>query len=189
MSETGISPFVPEGEQSSHLLAVALEGQFTSFYAGQASPLLNVEEEADDEDESASSQTSEEVELGPVSAVIEKSPESARLIVIGSNDFAADQILQMMIGATGTAYNNPTQLMINVVDWSVEDQSLIGIRSRGNFNRTLPPMEQADQALIEYLNYFLALISVFAVMFYYRTRQKRKMEKQSLWLNMDGGVR
>lgn len=189
VSETGVSPFIPEGEQSSHLLAAALEGQFTSFYAGQTSPLLAGSEDSSEEaEEDNENESSEEVELGPVSAVIEKSPESARLIVIGSNDFAADQTLQMMSGATGTLYNNPTQMMINVVDWSIEDQSLIGIRSRGNFNRTLPPMEQSDQSVIEYVNYVVALISVFAVMFYFRRRQSSRIKEQKLWLNVEGGA-
>ena len=79
-------------------------------------------------------------------------------------------------------------MMINVVDWSVEDQSLIGIRSRGNFNRTLPPMEQSDQSVIEYLNYFVALLSVIGVMLYFRARQNRKIKEQKLWLNVEGGA-
>ena len=93
-----------------------------------------------------------------------------------------------MSGATGTLYNNPTQMMINVVDWSIEDQSLIGIRSRGNFNRTLPPMGQSDQSVIEYVNYVVALISVFAVMFYFRRRQSSRIKEQKLWLNVEGGA-
>ena len=193
VSDTGVSPFVPDGEQSSHLLAAALEGTFTSFYVGQTSPLLEEEASAPEQDaaaetDSGTQESSEAEPLGTVSAVIDKSPESARLIVIGSNDFAADQILQMMGGATGTLYNNTTQMLVNVVDWSVEDQSLIGIRSRGNFNRTLPPMEQSEQSSLEYINYGLAILGVAGVMFYFRSRQNRKVKLQQRWLGIAGGV-
>ncbi len=188
VSDTSISPFLPQGEQSSHLLAVALQGQFESYFKGQRSPLL---EEADaaaetESEEGAAAETSERVELGTVSTVLEKSPEAARLIVIGSNDFAADQVLQMVGSATGTLYANTTQLMTNIVDWSVEDQSLIGIRSRGNFNRTLPGMEQSTQSVIEYLNYGFALLGVMLVILFFNARQKRKVAMQRSWLNQVG---
>ncbi|NKC01357.1 MAG: ABC transporter permease subunit [Pseudomonadales bacterium] len=190
VGETGISPFVPEGEQASHLLAVALEGQFESYFKGKTSPLLESAEadaEVEPESEEAATETSEGVELGTVSTVIEKSPEAARLIVIGSNDFAADQVLQMVGSATGTLYANTTQLMTNIVDWSVEDQSLIGIRSRGNFNRTLPGMEQSTQSVIEYLNYGFALMGIVFVILFFNSRQKRKVIQQRSWLAQTGG--
>ena len=100
-----------------------------------------------------------------------------------------------MVGsATGTLYANTTQLMINTVDWAVEDQSLIGIRSRGNFNRTLPGMEQSAQSIIEYVNYGFAVLGVLIVMLYFRSRQKRTQRLQAAWLSAktvsdEGGAR
>lgn len=194
VSETGISPFVPQGELGARLLAVALEGRFESFFKGQPSPLLEAESERESDTgagstEAEETETTETVELGTVSAVIEKSPESARLIVIGSNDFVADQTLQMVGSASGTLYANTTQMMVNAIDWSVEDQSLIGIRSRGNFNRTLPGMGQDAQSTLEYINYGVAALGVFAVIFFFRSRQRRRMRLQSSWMVVTGEER
>jgi len=186
VTDTGISPFSPTGEQSSHLLGVVLEGRFESAFVGKTSPLLTQVSESTESSDTDEEATSETVELGTISTVIEKSPESARLIVFGSNDFLADQVLQMVGSAEGTLYANSTQLMTNIVDWSVEDQGLIGIRSRGNFNRTLPGMDEGTQSLIEYLNYGLAVIGVGLVMLYFRSRQKRRTIEQSAWLEETG---
>jgi ABC-2 type transport system permease protein len=40
----------------------------------------------------------------------------------------------------------------------LQDEELLGIRSRGHFNRTLPPMADRVRLGIEYLNYGLALV-------------------------------
>lgn len=47
---------------------------------------------------------------------------------------------------------------MNTLDWALQDDQLLEIRSRAHFNRTLPPMERRAQMLIEYFNYGLALL-------------------------------
>ena len=79
-------------------------------------------------------------------------------------------MLQLIGSAEGTIYGNSVQLMANVVDWSLEDRSLLAIRSRGHFNRTLPPLEQAEQAVIESVNYLVALIGIGFVFLWHRRR-------------------
>ena len=123
--------------------------------------------------------------LGVVSGVIERSSESARLIVFSSNNFLADQILRMVGSAEGIIYTNSVQMMANVVDWSLEDQSLLDIRSRGHFNRTLPPMERADQALWEYLIYGLAFVGIGVVFLAYRWRMANARRIYAGWLEGD----
>ena len=99
-----------------------------------------------------------------MTAVIEKSPESARLIVLGSASFLADQTVRMIGSADGTIYTGSLELMANIVDWAVEgDQSLLGIRGRGHFNRTLDPMSEDQQRVWEYANYALALAGLAVV--------------------------
>ncbi len=88
---------------------------------------------------------------------IDKSPESARLFVFGSNTFLSDQTLSMIGSAAGTVYGNSLQLVANAVDWSLEDRGLLAIRSRGHFNRTLPPLPEAERMTLEYSNYGIAL--------------------------------
>ena len=182
--DQGLSGFVPEGVQQRQILGVLLEGKFGSHFAGQESPLLipdDVEEDATPETDAT--QTSEAVELGTVSSVIGKSPESARLILFSSNDFLADQTLQMVGSADGTMYLNTVQMVANLVDWATEDQSLVGIRARGNFNRTLPGMETSEQTTVEWINYILAVLGVVAVMFFFRSRGVQRRALHQLWLS------
>ena len=47
---------------------------------------------------------------------------------------------------------------MKTLDWALQDDQLLKIRSRAHFNRTLPPMERQAQALIEYFNYGLAVL-------------------------------
>ena len=183
----GNSGFVPPAEsdeQGERILGVALQGRFESFYAGGPSPLLAASETAESQSETdgAANLEPEADDLGVIDSVIERSPESARLIVFGSNDFVADQILQMVGSADGTMYSNSLEMMVNLVDWAVEDQSLIGIRSRGNFNRTLPNLEVAEQSTLEYLNYLFALLGVAGVGLLYRLRQARRHNQQQHWV-------
>ena len=175
---TGASPFTPVGNPARQTLAVMLEGQFQSFFAGKKSPLLEASEpaaEATQEDAEASSEVS-------FDAVIERSAQSARLVVVASNDFLADQFTQLIGSAEGTYYTNTAQLMANIIDFSLEDQSLVSIRSRGQFARTLPPMEVAEQRLIEYFNYALALVGIGLVMLWQWRRRKSAARTYGQWL-------
>ena len=181
INEQGLSAFTPDGDQASRLVGVLLGGRFDSFFKGQSSPLLEDPEEAEDEDAEAEDEAPED-DLGVVTSVIERSPESARLFVFASNGFLADQTLRMLGSADGTIYGNSVQLMVNVADWSLEDQTLLGIRARGNFNRTLPPLEEDQQALIEYLNYGFALAGIGVVFALQRRRAAKARQTYGGWL-------
>jgi len=183
MSSQGVSAFEPEGDQSSHLLALVSQGRFDSFYAGQSSPLIEKVEEGDDSDsesEKPEGGKGAENEL-QVSSVIERSPESSRIILFSSNEFLSDQIIQMLGSAQQTEYVNTVQMVANAVDWSLEDEGLLSIRSRGHFNRTLPPMEQSAQMFWEYLNYVLAALAI-AVVALWERRKRAAKNKQYLEL-------
>jgi ABC-2 type transport system permease protein len=169
----GLSAFAPAGEQGSHLLGVISAGRFDSFFAGRPSPLLpsGDEEASEGEGEDAQSPVTEEE---VVSRVIEHSPESARIILFSSSDFLNDQVLAMAGVASGGEYLNSLQLLANTVDWSLEDEGLLGIRARGHFNRTLPPMEQGTQAFWEYLNYGLAALALVLIALLRQQHQRVK---------------
>jgi ABC-2 type transport system permease protein len=190
VDEQGLSGFAPEGELGSRTLAVLVEGRFESYFAGQTSPLLESEEPSADIGPSADNEPSADQEddptpadtLGVVSSVIDRSTDSARLFVFASNGFLSDQFLRMVGSAEGIIYGNTVQMMANVVDWSLEDQSLLGIRSRGHFNRTLPPMESAEQAGWEYLNYGLAVFGIGVVFFVHRRRRVSADRSYAAWV-------
>jgi ABC-2 type transport system permease protein len=162
----------PSGERNRHLLGVIAQGRFDSFFADAESPLLNSDEESEAKgDEQAAAEES------VISGVIERSPESARIILFASNDFLNDQVMQLASGISGTEYLGGTQLISNTVDWSLEDQSLLGIRSRGHFNRSLPPMGQDQRLFWESANYVLAiaiLLALAAAQHYYRRKKAKR---------------
>jgi ABC-2 type transport system permease protein len=169
-----LSRFTPEGEQKSRLLGVVSAGRFDSYFAGKASPLLAQADEENAQDGAGDTTT--------VSGVIERSSESARIILFSSNDFLTDQLLQMAGAAGGGEYLNSLQLLANTVDWSLEDAGLLSIRSRGNFNRTLPTLEHSTQLFWEYLNYGLALLALLIVagVRYQINRSRQKAYQQLL---------
>ena len=184
LTEGGFAGYEPEGEVGSQLLGVLVEGRFESYF--EESPLLEVPaDEPNDEPDAAGDDAESEEDtddVGTVTTVIERSPESARLIVLGSSGFLSDQTIRMIGMADGTIYTNSIQLMANVVDWALEDESLLSIRSRGHFNRTLPPMAAQTQRVWEYANYALALIGVLIVFGVNRARRGARRTKYSAWL-------
>ena len=174
---SGFNIMAPEGQQ---LLAVSLEGRFTSFFDGKESPLLKTETTASDANSDDATEEKEEL----ISSVIAHSPESARLVLVSSNSFAADRILGTLGSANGTQYLEPVQMLVNAAEWSLEDSGLLSIRSRGHFNRTLPPLSTDDAKFWEYLNYglaFLALMVVFGI------RQWREVSAKSRYQQLLAG--
>lgn len=162
---SGRSRFTPGSDRGRQLLGAISQGRFSSYFKGQESPLLA---KANDEGEATDDQDN------IISSVIEHSPESARIILFASNDFLNDQVTQLLGSSNGSQYLGGLQLMANTLDWSLEEQGLLSIRSRGHFNRTLPPMQQDEQVLWETANYILAIsmLIILAVIQRYRRRQR-----------------
>tara|TARA_R110001599_G_scaffold353459_1_gene592743 strand:- start:454695 stop:457550 length:2856 start_codon:yes stop_codon:yes gene_type:complete len=107
--------------------------------------------------------------------LLSRSPESARIMLYSSNDFMDDQVLSAQVMASGTQYLGPVELLLNSLDWALQDDELLRIRSRAHFNRTLPPMEQQAQAMVEYINYGLAVIwLVFLALVHWLRSKLRK---------------
>ncbi|WP_460588342.1 Gldg family protein [Haliea atlantica] len=172
------------GERGTHLLAVALEGRFTSFWQDKPSPLAKTgpapEEIVDGEEtaestgsagpgaparEAGAAATPEDSDgnLVNLRTVIERSPESARLVVIGSNSFASDLSLDLASQGQGTYYTQPLAFVQNLVDWALEDSSLLELRGRSRMARTLDPLPEEAQRFWEGLNYAMALVGLCLV--------------------------
>ena len=184
MGENAETPFAPSPDVGVVTLAGMIEGRFDSFF--EESPLLaeEIEEDPADDDQAGAGDEDEEAEddIGAVTSVIGRSPESARLIVIGSSSFIADQTLGMIGAADGTRYANSVQFIANLVDWAVEDQALLTIRGRGHFNRTLPPMDENEQRVWEYANYAVAVLAVFGAFVLHFAWRARRRRQQAAWL-------
>jgi ABC-2 type transport system permease protein len=104
--------------------------------------------------------------------VIQHSPDSARLILLGSSAMLSDQVIRLIGETFGTAYNKPTEFVQNMVEWSLEDQGLLGIRGREHFARTLTPLSRQVQTVWEYLNYAAALGGLALVWLFNRRRRR-----------------
>jgi len=161
MPDAGVGWDAPAEPRQRATVAVLAEGVFQSFF--DEAPELDASADGDEDSPSP-----------PGTALISRSPDSARLLLVASNDFASDQVLSGVIAASGTQYFGPLEFMLNAVDWALEDSSLMSIRSRAHFNRTLPPLPQATQASIEYGNYAVALFALAALYLLWRVLRGRR---------------
>jgi ABC-2 type transport system permease protein len=175
-----------QGESAGRqLLAVLVEGAFDSAFKGKTSPLIEearkqqaekkTEKQEDFPDDPAGGKKSE-----VIGRVLERSADSARIILLASNTFLADTSLDLASGAGGARYLNPLQLVANCIDWSLEDRDLLSIRGRGHFARTLLPMSKEGRMLWEYINYGLAafgLLTVWGLRRLVRARTRRREQR------------
>lgn len=178
----GKKPFPPGKDQGSKLLGVIIEGQFNSFYADKQSPFL-VEAVVKKDEPPGKNKTGDNGKKDEViSGVINRSPENARIILFSSNEFIEDETVSMITSARGTSYLNSFQLLANAIDWSLEDRGLLTIRSRGNFNQTIPPMEKNEQMMWEYINYAIAILGIVIIVLARRliSGRKRKFYQNKL---------
>jgi len=157
------------GQRGAQLLAVAVEGQFDSYFRDKPSPLLTVEEETDAGAEPTDGVGKESV----ITRVIDHSPESARIILFASRSFLTDTMLDLASTGMGTRYLKPIQLVENAIDWSLEDRGLLAIRGRAHFSYTLNPLDRESQLFWEYLNYGLPLFGLLLIAFIRRQTNRR----------------
>jgi ABC-2 type transport system permease protein len=175
--------FPIEGKQERRLLAAAVEGGFSSYFAGKPSPLLKKEEKKAEEppkpetDEAGKEKEKEQV----IARQLDKSPDTARIILFASGSFVSDPILGISSSVMRSGYLEPVQLVANAVDWSLEDRGLLAIRGRSHFSRPLDPMSKKEQLFWEYLNYGLALLGLAAV-WLLRARMRRRTAQAELEL-------
>ena len=178
----------PAGRQ---LLAVLVEGAFASWFTGKTSPLVEeAARQAEQEKQQQAARKSdprenredeaEQAKPEVIGRVLERSPDSARIILLASNTFLTDASLNLASGASGSRSLNPLQLVANCIDWSLEDRDLLSIRGRGHFARTLLPMDKETRMLWEYLNYGLAAAGLLAVWGLYRMIRARSQRRERM---------
>ena len=99
-------------------------------------------------------------------------------MVIGSAEFIDDAVLETSMQLSQDRYLNSLQFMQNAVDWSVEDEDLLSIRSRGTYARLLDPLEKEQQSFWEVMNYagVLVALAVIGGVWTLRRRSERPME-------------
>ena len=165
--------FAVEGEQKAYPLAVSVRGSFESFFKGKPSPFT----EAAATDPNAPPPTPV-TGPQPDESTLTQSPDTARLIVIGSGEFVDDFVLNLSSQLIQDQVLNNLQFAQNAVDYSVEDTDLLAIRSRGTFTRLLDPLTEGEQSTWEFGNYAVALVALVVIggLWYVRRRNERPME-------------
>ena len=165
--------FEASADKTSYVLAALVQGRFDSYFTGKSSPLLQKEEKGANRKEEKG-----ETEKQVIDAVIEKSPESSRIILFASNAFLQDSTLQLsQVGGT-RQFLNSLQLIENAVDWSTADDALSSLRGRGQFSRTLRPMHKQTKKFWEYTNYAIAFVALCVV--YFAILRARKTARYKL---------
>jgi ABC-2 type transport system permease protein len=148
--------FPVEGEQQAYPLAVVVEGSFDSFF--KDNPPAATDQSADPGATDASASTGTEA-LADVN-LIESSPDTARLIVVGSSEFLNDTVFQLASSLSRDSDANALQFLQNTVDWATEDTDLLSIRARGTSARVLDSLTDKQETQWEAFNYAAALISL-----------------------------
>jgi len=165
--------FPIEGEQAARPLAVSVRGSFESYYADQPSPFEATAEAAQEATPTPAPEGGE-TELPSALGTIASSPASARLVVVGSAEFLDDVVLEISRSLSQDRYLNNLQFLQNTVDWSVEDEDLLAIRSRGTYARLLRPMGETEQVRWEVLNYVVTLLGLIGIGVLWRMRQRNE---------------
>ncbi len=155
------SGFAPGQHMKSELLAVSERGVFKSYFADRPDPrqIERAKEAQSKKDDKG------KVNL-PIGPVIKKSPESARLVVVGCSEFINDTVIQISRSISQDRFLNNIGFLQNSVDWAVEDEDLLSIRSRGNQARLLMPLTHRQQIFWEWLNYIIALLALVLISLY-----------------------
>jgi ABC-2 type transport system permease protein len=155
--------FPVQGEQASRPLAVSVRGSFESYFQDRPSPFEGGQELPEAQGPAAPGEQAPVQEEGPVMGTIDTSPEFARLVVVGSSEFLNDTVLEISQSLSRERYLYNLQFLLNAVDWAVEDEDLLSIRSRGTYARVLPDLTQEEQTFWEGLNYAVALLGLIAL--------------------------
>jgi ABC-2 type transport system permease protein len=159
--------FPPGETRGSQPLAVSIIGSFDSFFAGKESP-LTAQPAATDQAQAQAQPTP----AAPTTGTIDQSPDTARLVVIGSGDFLNDTVFTISSQLAPERYLNSLQFVQNAVDWSVEDLDLLTIRSRGTSSRVLDSLEPNEQSRWEFANYGFALVALVIIGLWWASRRR-----------------
>jgi ABC-2 type transport system permease protein len=166
--DEGFAISKPAGAQT---LALMAEGEFDSMFKGKPSPLLTPAKAAASPPAAPAKTGSDE--KPSFDRVIQHSPVSSRLVLLGSSAMLSDQAIRLVSEALGTQYGQPTTFVQNLVDWSLEDQGLLSIRGREHFARTLAPLTREAESFWEYFNYAVVLGGLGLI--WWLNRRRRKM--------------
>ena len=148
--------------QQPYTLAAAATGHFESYFKGQQSPLVETPEAKTEDNAENKAAVADEPSLS-FGSVIERSSDTARLILIASNNFAEDRVLSIASQGIGTEYTAPIEFVQNITDWTLNDAALLEIRGRNQLSKILYPIEKSKLQALEFGNYAAALAGLIII--------------------------
>ena len=162
--------------QGPYVVAATVTGKFSSYFAGHPLPqsvAKDEEKQSGKEGEDKTKVQADKVEsenkndippLQELQQSLVKATDKGRLIVVGCSDFMKNDYLDGLMAS----------FFFNSVDWLLQDEGLIGIRSRGMGNRPLEEMEPALQQAVVYADILLVpLLLILAGLISWRWRRRR----------------
>jgi len=142
--------------------AVSLVGKFPSFYENKDLSKLstNLEEDFEIKTDTISTVSAGMMERGD--------NKEARLIIFGDSDFMADTSMNQN-------YNN-ADLILNSINWLIEDEDLISIRPKEAEDRRIDPLSETMQNVVFWLNLFgiPSLVLIYGIIRYFIKKRSRK---------------
>jgi ABC-2 type transport system permease protein len=158
--------FAAPDARSAYTLAVAVQGSFSSYFNGKASPFTSTETSGTGTPTPTPAPGSVPTEF------LAKSPDTARLIVVGGSEFLDDTISGLVSRIGVDAVTSSMQFVQNSVEWFVQDTALSNIRAKGQSNRVLAPISDAEKARWEAGNYIFALAALIALGLIWQLRKR-----------------
>ncbi len=152
---------IPQAELQAYPVAVALEGNFKSFYADKEIP--PVETGTDTPDETAETEIAPSQDALASSRLTESEP--TQIVVVGT----AQSLAQMR--------PDGTDFFLNTVDWLTLGDALIGIRSRVVTERPLRAATEVEKNLIKYICIvgIPLIVVIFGLLRYFLKRRAKRL--------------
>jgi len=158
----------PGNQRAPHILALAMSGSFTSYFAGKPAPPADNATKMDDP-----SARTDAGKKAAQPAVVQQSPDT-RIIVTGNSRFITDNFI--------TQFDGNLAFFLNAVDWCTADDALMGIRARESGDSTLYVVSDTMKAAVRLLNMFAvpALVAVFGIAHAYLRRRRKRLAVRGL---------
>jgi len=137
-----LQKITPTNEVGPFEVAYELKGKFKSFFSGKPIPASGPASPPKENDP-------------PPDPKGKQSPSSARLVVIGDSDFIKDKVMEIpaqyfLLGK----FKNNVFLFQNLVDYLLEDESLIAIRAKTQTSRPLAQAEDSNHHVDQVWKYY-----------------------------------
>lgn len=170
--------FPPGAERARYPLAVAVTGSFTSYFKGKPSPFAPAPDAP-----TPAPGTTPTPNPEPVAGFLEKSPASARLVVVSSAEFLNDNLFTLLNRIGEEKTSNNLLFVQNTADWFVEDTALATIRARGTASRLLRPLAEGESSRWEGFNYLFAILALVGLGAVWQIRRRTEKPIELLPLN------